>query len=110
MRLLFDENLSPRLPRLLADVYPGSAHVHDLGLGTAADAAVRRHAAEAGFTIVTKDTDFHALGDLHGHPPRVLWIRRGNCSTAVVADLLRRHHTTVLEFGANPDATFLTLA
>jgi predicted nuclease of predicted toxin-antitoxin system len=32
VRLLFDENLSHRLVRELADVYPDSAHVRDVGL------------------------------------------------------------------------------
>ncbi len=33
VKLLFDENLSPRLVELLQEVYPESQHVHDLGLG-----------------------------------------------------------------------------
>jgi len=32
VKLLFDENLPPRLVELLADIYPGSLHVHQLGL------------------------------------------------------------------------------
>ena len=31
MKLLFDQNLSPRLRRRLADLYPGSDHVFELG-------------------------------------------------------------------------------
>jgi predicted nuclease of predicted toxin-antitoxin system len=31
-RLLLDENLSPRLVKLLADVFPDSAHLDDVGL------------------------------------------------------------------------------
>ena len=37
MRLLYDENLPPRLVPLLADVYPGSVHVRDVGLRSGAD-------------------------------------------------------------------------
>ena len=33
MRLLFDENLSVRLPSTAADAYPASAHVIGVGLG-----------------------------------------------------------------------------
>ena len=110
MRLLFDENLAPRLVRLLADLYPGSAHVHDLGLGAVADAAVWGYAREHGFTVVSKDADFHALSQLRGHPPKVVWVRRGNCSTADVAALLRAHHLRILEFGTEPDTAFLALA
>ena len=32
VKLLLDENLSPKLIRRLADVFPGSVHVHDCGL------------------------------------------------------------------------------
>ncbi len=46
MRLLFDQNLSFRLVRLLADIYPDSVHVRDLDLLEADDAAIWRHAAE----------------------------------------------------------------
>jgi predicted nuclease of predicted toxin-antitoxin system len=109
LRLLFDENLSPRLTHLLPDLYPGSAHVHDLGLGAGTDAAIWDHAAEHEFTVVTKDTDFHALSYLRSHPPKVIWVRRGNCSTAEIAALLRQHHMVILAFGTDPEAALLTL-
>jgi predicted nuclease of predicted toxin-antitoxin system len=38
--LLFDQNLSPRLINLLADIYPASAHVEGIGLPTAGDREV----------------------------------------------------------------------
>ena len=44
MKLLFDQNLSPRLPRLLADIYAESDHVRQVGLrdaGRLRDLAVR---------------------------------------------------------------------
>ena len=40
MKLLFDENLSARLVQALQDLYPDSAHVKDVGLESAEDAAV----------------------------------------------------------------------
>ena len=59
MRLLFDENLSPRLPALLVDEYPESVHVRDVGLASAGDDEVWTYAANNRFTIVSKDSDFH---------------------------------------------------
>jgi len=49
MKLLFDENLSHRLVRLLTDVFPDSVHVRDVGLQAADDSEVleillRKHA------------------------------------------------------------------
>lgn len=98
MRLLFDENLAPGLARQIADLYPGSAHVHELGLGSVPDAAVWEHARAHEFTIVSKDADYHALSQLRGSPPKVIWIRRGNCSTSEIATPLRLHHSRVVPF------------
>jgi predicted nuclease of predicted toxin-antitoxin system len=54
VKLLFDENLAPSLVELLADIYPQSAHVRDLGLKSAADAMVWDYAAQTGYAIVTR--------------------------------------------------------
>ena len=80
MKLLLDQNLSPRLFTVVGDLYPGSTHVREVGL-QAADDTVWRYAAEHGFAIVSRDADFHERSFLLGHPPKVIWIRRGNCST-----------------------------
>lgn len=109
MRLLLDENLSHRLVARLADAYPGSAHVRDVGLATADDAAVWEHARAHGFTVVSRDSDFHDLAVLRGPPPRLVWIRRGNCSTRDLEAILRRHRADVERFGADPTAAVLVL-
>jgi hypothetical protein len=57
-RLLFDENLAPRLVSDLADLFPDSNHVRAPGLNGADDETVWERAAEDGFIIVTKDDDF----------------------------------------------------
>jgi predicted nuclease of predicted toxin-antitoxin system len=73
MKLLFDENLSHRLVAQLAAEFPGSVHVRDVGLASAADPDVWAHAAANGFAIVSKDTDFQQRALLYGHPPKVIW-------------------------------------
>ena len=110
MRLLFDQNLSPRLPARLADVFPGSGHVDALGLGSAADEAVWEYARSGGLAVVTKDEDFSLLSVLRGSPPKVVWMITGNCTTARVEGLLRARATDILAFEADPDAGVLTLA
>ncbi len=40
MRLLFDENLSPRFVTQLSRLFPGSVHAHDVGLASANDSVV----------------------------------------------------------------------
>lgn len=93
----------------LADVYPGSQHVRDFGLGSADDAAVWAYAAAHGLTIVSKDADFHQLSFLRGAPPKAVWIRRGNCSTRDIEEILRGRQADILGFDEAPDATFLII-
>lgn len=110
MRLLFDHNLSPRLIRLLADVYPECSHVQDLGMDTASDSEVWNYAAKHGYTIVSKDADFHQRSLVRGAPPKVVWIRLGNCSVSDTADLLRERFIAVERFHAKEEAAFLALS
>ncbi len=109
MKLLFDENLSERLVRGLADLFPGSDHVIPLGLGGAADRTIWERAAADGLVIVTRDEDFHRLSVLLGPPPKVIWIRLANSATADVANLLRMHVGDIRAFGEHPEAAFLEL-
>jgi predicted nuclease of predicted toxin-antitoxin system len=69
MKLLFDQNLSPRLTRLLDDLYPGSLHVREVGLREAEDAAIWEYAKQNGFIAISKDSDFQARSLLFGIPP-----------------------------------------
>ena len=109
MKLLFDQNLSPRLPVLLAAEYPGSAHVRWFGMATAPDPAVWAFAAANGFVIVSKDADFEQRALLFGHPPKVVWLRVGNCPTAAVEALLRARLPDLLAFDADPTLAILVL-
>ncbi len=99
MKLLLDENLSPRLVALLSDVYPGSQHVEDVGLDETDDAQVWAYAKAHGFAIVSRDSDFADMSALKGWPPKVIWIRLGNCRTAVIEMVLRNSVQAVHRFG-----------
>ena len=68
MKLLLDENLSPKLIDRLADLYPGSVHVRDVGLAAALDLKVWQYAGEQHFVIVSKDADFNDISTHRGHP------------------------------------------
>lgn len=109
MKLLFDENLAEHLVGILGTDYPSSAHVRDLGLGGALDRVLWDWAARNGFTLVSKDEDFHRLSVMLGPPPKVLWIRLGNCTTAAVSELLRGERGRVERFEADPERAFLAL-
>ena len=95
MKLLFDQNLSPRLVNTLDDIFPESSHVFLLGLDHAEDVEVWSYARDRGFAIVTKDADFGELSTLRGFPPHVVWLRIGNCTTQKIEELLRSNHEKI---------------
>jgi predicted nuclease of predicted toxin-antitoxin system len=110
MKLLFDQNLSHRLVSHVSVGFPGSTHVRLVGLQRAKDSELWTYAATNGFAIVSKDADFQQRSMLMGHPPKVIWIRSGNCLTQAVAALLLNQRETLLAFDADPSATFIALA
>ena len=59
VKLLLDENLSDRIISRVADLFPDSTHIKAVGLREAEDFVVWEWAKKHGFTIVSKDTDFH---------------------------------------------------
>lgn len=99
VKLLFDQNLSHRLPDQLADLFPGSTQARLIGLDRAPDAEIWDHAAQNGFAIATRDVDLAEMGTLRGAPPLVVWLRGGNSSTAVVETVLRVRHSDILTAG-----------
>lgn len=101
MRLLFDQNLSPRLPRLLAEIFPESADVRELGRGTASDSEMWEFGKENGVAIFSKDSDFQARSLLYGPPPKFIWLRVGSCSVKRIDVVLRKHTIRILAFDQN---------
>jgi predicted nuclease of predicted toxin-antitoxin system len=78
VRLLLDQNLSPRLARVLTPVYPGSIHVRDAGLQSADDDAIWAYAAEHGFVIVSSPEDIFVEMDLQVPRPVALELLAGS--------------------------------
>ncbi len=109
VKLLFDQNLSPKLVKLLSDLYPFSDHLDLFGLGAADDISVWKHAKNYGFMVITKDADFADLSVLRGFPPKIVWIRRGNCSTAAIESILRDHRLEIEQLAADSTSGILTL-
>jgi predicted nuclease of predicted toxin-antitoxin system len=109
VKLLFDNNLSYKLVLQLAHLYPECSHIAALGLEAATDLEVWRYAQQHDCCLVTKDADFNDLLAAKGYPPKVLWIRLGNCTTAEIATLLRTHHETVNAFLEDNSVVLLEL-
>jgi predicted nuclease of predicted toxin-antitoxin system len=110
VKLLFDENLSPRLAEALADLYPGSLHLRDCGLRGVSDIKVWQYALENGFAIVSKDSDFSQRSFLLGSPPKVVWLRIGNCTTTRVDFVLRNAVERIQAFMTSGEESCLVLS
>ena len=110
MRLLFDENLSPKLPNRLSDLFPNSIHVRDVGMKATIDPIVWDFAKENNLLIVSKDADMHDLSLVLGNPPKVIWLRLGNCSTRQVEDVLRREFDAIKLFYEDGSLSLLALS
>ena len=102
MKLLFDQNLSHRLPARLADLFPYSAHVRTARLDQSPDDQIWEHAKANDFCIVTQDSDFAERSRLYGAPPKVVWIRCGNSTPQQVEAILRHNAVLITELIQNP--------
>ena len=109
MKLLFDQNLSPKLVQRLSDLFPESDHVFFLGMDSQPDVEIREFAANEHFTLVTKDADFGEIYSLFGGPPKVIWIRRGNCATDSVEHIIRSHFDDIIGLDQELSPGVLTL-
>jgi len=110
MKLLFDENLSHKLVGRLADLFPDSVHVRDVGLKAADDLVVWEYARNNDLMIVSKDSDMHQRSLVFGYPPKIVWVRLGNCSTSDVEELLRKNYVVIEAFYKDDYASFLSLS
>ncbi|MBE9196845.1 DUF5615 family PIN-like protein [Synechocystis sp. LEGE 06083] len=110
MKLLFDENLSPKLPIQLGDLFPNSLHVRDVGMEATIDPSVWDYAKNNDLMIVSKDADMHDLSLVFGSPPKVIWLRLGNCSTLQVENLLRREFSMIKLFYEDKNSSLLALS
>ncbi|MEP7339526.1 MAG: DUF5615 family PIN-like protein [Acidobacteriota bacterium] len=109
MKLLFDHNLSPALANRLSDLFPDSSHVYWLGLDQAGDRVVREHALQHDLIVVTKDSDFSDMCWWLGFPPKVVWIRRGNCKTSAIEKLMRDHFDDIKAMTEDETVGIVTL-
>jgi len=107
MKLLFDQNLSPRLTRLLDDIYANSVHVREVGLRDASDLEIWEYAKAYGYAIVSKDSDFQQRSLLLGAPPKFIWLRVGNCTVKRTEELLRSYSAAIHTFDLDDSKSHL---
>jgi predicted nuclease of predicted toxin-antitoxin system len=109
VKLLLDQNISPKLVIRLNDIFPGSLHVQNVNMDRSDDSAVWDFAAENNLVIVSKDVDFSERSLIWGFPPKIIWIRRGNCSTTDIENILRSNLDSINQLVNNPKIGVLIL-
>ncbi len=107
--LLFDANLSPRLVSSLNEAFPNSAHVSEIGGLVGDDMLIWNYARDNGLMIVSKDSDFHHMSFVFGAPPKVVWLRVGNCPTDVIERVLRDNVSEIAAFQQDLDAALFII-
>jgi len=98
VKLLFDQNISFRVVNLLLPSFPEAKHVKEFNLQNASDKQIWNYAKENQYTIISFDADFYDLVTLHGHPPKIIWLRLGNTSTQNLAKTLQHHINLINSF------------
>ena len=98
MTIWVDAQLSPRIARWITAHFPISAlPLREIGLRDAEDEAIFHAARRAEAIVLTKDQDFIRLLDLHGSPPKILWLTCGNTSDQSLQQILEKQLMTALE-------------
>ena len=109
MKLLVDENLPPRIAVDLADLFPESAHVGSVGLGSTDDSVIWEYTKTHGFAFLTKDKDFANLSIARGAPPKVILLQTGNCSTGQIIQIVRNNAVRLTDFVDDAHGSLLVL-
>ncbi len=109
MKLFLDHNVSHKLVARLADVFPDSTQTRLLDFGRTSDPLLWSFAKTHGYIFVTKDSDIAELAILRGAPPKVIWLRMGNCRTDVVERTLRSNLVAIIDFVSDPERIVLEL-
>ena len=98
MKLLFDENISYRVVKKIAHLFPDCENVGRIKLLGTDDLVIWDYAKKNDFAIVTFDEDFEELSLLRGYPPRVILLRPGNISKEDLIQLFIDKQEVILSF------------
>ncbi|MFL0681941.1 MAG: DUF5615 family PIN-like protein [Algoriphagus aquaeductus] len=109
MRLLFDQNISPKILKkgLWSDLEV--QHVRFVGLEDSSDLEIFQFAKLNEFSIVTFDSDFFDLSLMKGFPPKIIWIRTGNLTTKSIFEIFLTHKNQINEFLENENSGVLEI-
>ena len=91
MKLLFDQNISPKILKHLPPELSDCQQVRFVELEDAGDFTIFRYARANDYAVVTFDSDFVDLNALHGTPPKIIWLNTGNLTTRNISELIMRN-------------------
>lgn len=109
MKLLFDQNISFRIIRLLPDQFADCRHVKSVGLNERKGVEIWRFAKQNGCTIVTFDADFYDLSLVWNVPPKIVWLRTPNLNTSEIAERIILNCSNIISFIDNPELSCLEI-
>ena len=109
MKFLLDENISYRIFPKITDLFPNSAHLKEFDLIESNDWEIWDFAAQNDYVILSKDSDFHQRSILDAPPPKLVFLRVGNCSTSYLVNLLRSNHKVIETFAEMESESILVL-
>ncbi len=98
MKLLFDQNISPRILGNLSSELSNCQQVRFVGLEDSADFEIFQFAQKNDFAVVTFDSDFVDLNALHGSPPKIIYLNTGNLTTRNISDLIMGNILTIRKY------------
>jgi predicted nuclease of predicted toxin-antitoxin system len=92
MRLLIDQNIWYRIVPKIAFLFKELVHVKSQGWVDWKDYDIFMSARKLQYdAVITLDEDFNKLLLEHGTPPKIIWIKTGNCSTTKLTDVIVSH-------------------
>jgi len=97
MRLIADENISWRLKKKFSEweILPSNEIRPSQRLS---DLMIWQFAKANQYHILTFDEDFSDIQNIFSYPPKIIWLRTGNMSTAEIADLLLKYQKEIYTF------------
>ena len=76
---------------------------------SSSDEEIWRFARDNGYTIISKDADFHHLSFRYGAPPKTIWLKLGNCSTEQLQDCILRNLDLLSRFLSDEGSALMVI-